>query len=1470
MPDNNPGVMSGVVGAPAQQGPVLRDFADNISIRRAIFDDVRNSARELPPWHNSLHTIKIADVDYEGPEKFHRRDIKKAVLQGGSLTRKLRGTLEMSDNNTGEVLDKKRVTLANVPYLSDDGFFTLNGLAWSLASQVRLRPGVYTRVRDNGELETHVNVAKGLGHRVVLEPESGVFRLRIGQANVPLFPLLKAMGIPKSKLISEWGPDLVAANIKHDKPEVIQKLYKKLVRAKDRAADDDEVKIHGKIADAFARMELDPEVTARTLRHPYTNMTGDAMMAITKRLLAVNRGEEDVDDRDHSAFQTVFGPEDLFSERIKKSPMSLYRLGWRATLKRDLSPFHPGFLDKAIQAAIYGSGLGQPGEQVSLFETLDQATRLTRMGEGGLRSTEMIPDSARAVQPSAFGFIDSLRTPESLAIGVDTRVASNVKKGRDGRLYTEYYDAKAGKKTWLSANDVAEKAIAFPGELESGEEWVKALVGSKIKFVKRDQVDLSVPDMERTFNQLSNLIPLKSNSKGQRIAMGGRFIAQSLPLKDPEAPLVRTALSDNPDSSYEEDYGKYVGAVRAKSGGKVLKIDDDEVMVKYDDGTTDKIELYRNVPTNRKSLITQDPVVAVGDRFEPNQLLVRSNVTDGAGATAFGKNFNVAYIPFRGYSVEDAVVLSESAANRLTSVHAYQHPQEWDDTIKKGKKPFVSLFPTKFDRRMLDGIDDDGVITPGTEVKQGDPLVLVAKESRKGFDQIFKKSKPTFSDQSLTWEYDTPGTVLDVSKTPGGVNVVVKTEAPLRVGDKLANLYGGKGVVSEILPDDRMPVNAEGKPVEILLNSLGVISRTNASQIIAAALGKIAAKTGKPYRVKDFDNNADAAKFAADELKRHGVPDTEDLVDPDTGRKIPGVFTGNSYLLKLHHTAFSKAKGRSTGGYTAEETPARGGEAGSKRFALGNLGAALSHAAHGVVRDVVNIKGQQNVDYWTSFMLGKTPPQPRVPLIHRKFFEMLRAAGINPVRKGTRRQLMALSDSDIDELAGDREIKSGDTVDWRGGLKELKDGLFDPKLTGGHGGERYSYIKLPEPYPQPVMEDAIRRTLDLTADKFEKILIGKEDLNGHTGPSAIYKALDSIDLDRAISHARQDIKSGRKSAKDKAIRKLMVLRATKDADRHPRDWMVSKVAVLPPVFRPVSLMQGTDKPLVADANVLYKDLIEARDVYSELKDQVGDVSEERRNLYNSIKAVVGLGEPVNEKTRQSRIKGLLAQVLATDSSPKYSMIQSKLLGKAVDVVGRGTITPDANYDMDTVGIPETQAWEVYRPFVVRRLVRSGVAPVQAIKMVEDQTKEAKEKLLEEMDSRPVIMDRAPTLHRYSVMAFKPQLTAGEVIRLNPYVLKGFNADFDGDAMNFNVPVSDDAIKDAYERMMPSKNLLSIRDFQAHQLPLNEFQGGLWLASSKPDPDKREQVFMTWRDAVRAWRRGDIDHDTPIVIKDRDG
>lgn len=1458
--------------------PPVRGFTDVSALRKGIYDKVREAYASSYPIENQQYRVELTDVDYDDDEPAGYDRQKKALISGRSLHRSLSGNWRMIDKATGQVIDERRSRIAQVPHVTERGTFIYNGNEYSMANQLRLKPGVYTRRKENGELESHFNVkpGTGTGFRLYMDPDTGVFRAKIGQSKIPIYTVLKSLGVTDKELDEAWGRDLTAANRAHDHNKHLDKAFEKLTNRRAAlgvgdAQPGEEVDKVAVLKAALERMELDPAVVEDTLGDRAQYVNPKLILKATRKLRDIARGTGETDDRDNIAYQQIMGPEDILAERIRKDAGHVSKsLLWKSTFRRSLDPIvNPDARNKQLRAGLLDSGLGMALEEINPLSVLDQMERVTRMGDGGIPSADSIPDESRAVQPSYLGFIDAIRTSESEKAGVDNRLAYRTLKGEDNHMYAPMI-GRDGKQQLVSSADAARSVIAFPGELEAAareDRPVRAMVRGRLKFVDPAKVDYQLPSYEDMMSTPAHLVPFLSAIKGHRMLMVSKMMTQALPMKKPEAPWVqssRTVAGDDADDTFEKYFGSKTGVVKSDALGTVKRVTDGFIEVQTPKGVT-RYELYNHLPYNRKTFVHSTPLVQPGQTVKPGQLLAKSNYTTDDGTLAMGKNLRIAYMPYKGMTHEDAIVISESAAKKLSSEHMYQHDLDLDPGQKLSKSAFVAKFPTMYSKRMLENFDDSGVIKPGTVVRKDDPLVLsVTKRQPKGQGVLLKKSKEQWANSSVTWKHDAEGVVTDVHTGPRGANVVVKSFHPVEVGDKLTQRMASKGVVSKIIPDDQMPRDGEERPLEILVHPFGVISRTNPSLILEAALGKVAAKTGKPYKVPGF-SETDFVEFVEQELKKHNLSDTEDLFDPDRNAKIPKVFTGNQFWMKLHHTAEGKLAARGDeAGYTADMLPAKGGEDSSKRIGALETTSLLSHGATEILRDAKLVRGQRNDDFWRAFRMGYPPPTPEIPFVYRKFLDDLRAAGINVKKEGNYVHIMAMTDDDVDRISRG-EIEKADTLDFDT-MNPVSGGLFDLGKTGGHGGTGWSHIRLHEPLPNPVMEDPIRRLLGLTEKKFREVLAGKRDINGVSGSKGIQLALKNIKVDEQIDVQKQLISNGPKSKRDDAVKKLRTLDMLQKTGIKPEKLMLSKVPVLPPQYRPISRMGKMN--MISDPNYLYKELLLANDNLRELSDELGNdaVGDERVTLYDTFKSVTGLGDPIQPELQQKNVRGILSHALGLRHSPKFSNVQRKVIGTSTDLVGRAVITPNSSLTMDQVGLPEEKAWKLYRPFVMRNLVRRGMSPMAAQQMIANQGSQSREELVKEMERRPVIINRAPTLHRFGIMAAYPVLTKGKTLQVPPLTTGGFGADFDGDTEQFHVPVSDEAVEEAIEKMLPSKNLLDVKGFKAHYIPNQEFLHGLFAATHKSS-GKPVRVFKTKKDVERAYRLGEINIDDPVKVSE---
>jgi DNA-directed RNA polymerase subunit beta len=630
-----------------------------------------------------------------------------------------------------------------------------------------------------------------------------------------------------------------------------------------------------------------------------------------------------------------------------------------------------------------------------------------------------------------------------------------------------------------------------------------ALRDNKIQEVDDNEVDVELLSPNNFFSTHINLIPMHSAVQGPRLFYGARFYNQALPLTKPDAPLVQNLDAQDKDGqSFDEKLGKIAGSVIADDDGEVVDLTPDFVKVKKADGSIKSFDLYNNFPFNRKTAITHKPLINKGDVVKRGQLLAKSNYTSDNGSLALGANARVGLVPFKGYSMDDAIVISNSFAKRLTSDHSYTMEQDYDNDVKGGLNHYVSLFPTQFNKDQLKRFDANGVVKPGTVVKQGDPIILATRprvfsSTTAQLGKLSKAMRQSRHDSSQLWDSDFDGTVTDVAKTKTGYKVIIKSEAPAQMGDKIVFRSGQKGVIANILSDDHMPRTKDGNPLEVLLNPLGIPSRVNNGIIYELLLGKAAAKMGQPVKVPSFNKPGDRwYDFVAKTLKDNDLAETEEVFDPMSNRLLENPITvGVGHILKLHHTSASKASARGQGGYDLDQQPLKGGSEAAKAKRLSGLEvhSLLSAGAYNTLREGATLRGQKNDEYWRALRQGYKPKPPGTPFVWEKFQTLLTGAGLQ-ARKvdGGKLRLGPFTDDDLDKR-GAVDIKSGDLVDMNT-MDSIPGGLFDQALVGNN---KWGKISLPFKLPNPAFEPAVRHLLGLTEKELRGIMSGQTELPEH-------------------------------------------------------------------------------------------------------------------------------------------------------------------------------------------------------------------------------------------------------------------------------------------------------------------------------------------------------------------------------------
>ena len=1448
-----------------------RDISDPVSSRKSLYDSVLSSVQNLPPTQSGTHQLELVDVDYMDDDS-DDDDEEKAIDSKSTLGRRLKGTWRLTDIASGTVLDEKSQVLGVVPKITNSGSAIFNGSRYAFGMQQRINPGFFARMKANGELESLANVARGTGarHRYLMDPNTGLMSFNVGNSKIPLSDVLEVLGTTKEEAAAVWGEELADANWQKRDKKAVNKLFEKLASRKEQREIKDEEGKKLAIKAAFERMKTDREVNKQTIGVDTEAVDKTSILAATKRILSLHRGEIKADDRDHAAFQTYYGPEDIFAERLKLDAGQIRRqLLYKAQRTGSLKNLPTRPLDKQFQSSVMDSGIGQLVDAPNPLDLIDRSTRMTVYGDGGIAGTDSTPDSTRAVNHTYTGFIDPLRTVESSKVGADTFLASGARKGPDGQLYMRVRDAKSGETINLPASKMFGKSITSSRKPDLGDYYIASRDGEHM-YLKPEEIDYFIDNSEGKFNNLSNLVPGKAGMVPHRVGMATRMLAQSVELENREAPLVQNGVPNTDgEDSYERIYGDRMGVKRAPdSPGTVLSVTDKAIEYLTVDGKKGKIRLHADDTFGRKSRLHNIPKVKVGDKFSPGQILATSNYTDDEGVTAIGVNLRVADMT-HPEAYEDAYVLSESAANKkMASVHLYRNRLDGDGAQARDKKSFVSVFGGKFKPDQLEKLNDDGVVKVGQLVKEGDPLVL-AMDRTQGVGRVHRKGGQSFKDATVTHDHEDDGIVVGVFKDKEN-NTVVKTRvvSPLKQGDKISMRNGLKGVVV-VKPDSEMPQDSEGNTFDAIVPRLGIISRKNPFVKHEIVLGKIARKRGKAYRVPDFAEIEDMREYVQQEMAKHGVEDKETVTDPITGRKIDGVLSGEAFFTKLHHFSESKVQGRSTGRYTSDGMPAKGGDdmGKSKRIGLLAQHALLAGGGHEFIRGTGLVRGQANSEFWQAFMRGNDPPTPKVPDRYKKFTNLLKVAGINPLRQGTKTILTPMVDSEIDTLTGNREVQNAETVDLYKDQRPIPGGLFDPRIFGD--GDRPAKMKLNSPLPNPAYEEPLRRILQLKQQEYRDLIAGEHQLgNFGTGVEAIEKFLDKYDVKQELATARKDIASGKRVARDAAVKRMGFLKALENLEVNPKDLIRRQVLVLPPNMRPISVIGSGKKqvPIVNDLNYLYRELFDADSNYAQLKQIAGEegAGQERLAAYDSLKALTGHGDSTDQELRKKNVKGALRMLMP--GGPKSSYVQRKLLGNPADASGRGVVVPSSKLGMDEVGLPKSMAWDIFANHVIRELVRGGMPILEAKESVVKKSDRAYKALQKVVDNVPVMMSRDPALHQFNTIGQMVKLVDGNSIQSNALINKSMTLDHDGDTASIHVPITKGEIDNIKKRLMPSRMLLSPADFKSPvYAPNQDYTLGVALAAMKKSKARSPKVFMTQKDAERALTAGEISWHDPVQI-----
>ena len=677
----------------------------------------------------------------------------------------------------------------------------------------------------------------------------------------------------------------------------------------------------------------------------------------------------------------------------------------------------------AIREFFGSSPLSQFMDQNNPLAELTHKRRLSALGPGGL-SRDRAGFEVRDVHYTHYGRMCPIETPEGPNIGLISYLACYSRLNEYGFIEAPY--RKVDKETGV----VTDEVVYMTADVE--DEFVVAQANEPLDeeghFTNRrvtcrhrdefltlppERVDYMDVSPKMVVSVATAMIPFLENDDANRALMGANMQRQAVPLLKTEAPVVGTGME------YKAAYDSGV-VVIAKRGGTVCAVDARTIDIKTASGEIDHYELVKFCGSNQGTCINQRPIVSLHQQIEDGQLIADGPATCN-GEVSLGKNALIGFMTWEGYNYEDAVLINEKIVRDdvYTSIHIEEHEVESRDT-KLGPEEITRDIPNVGEDALKD-LDEDGIIRIGAEVHSGD--ILVGKVTPKGETEltaeerllraIFGEKAREVRDTSMRVPHGEYGIVVDVKvftransdEMSPGVNKVVRVyiaqKRKIQAGDKMAGRHGNKGVVSRVLPQEDMPFLPDGRPLDIVLNPLGVPSRMNIGQVLEVHLGYAAMALGWKMMTPVFDGAheddiRECLKLAG--LREDGKTT---LTDGRTGEKFDNPVTvGYMYYLKLHHLVDDKIHARSTGPYSLVTQQPLGGKAqfGGQRFGEMEVWALEAYGAAYTLQEIMTVKSDDvvgRVKAYEAIVKGENIPKAGTPESFKVLFKELQALGLD-------------------------------------------------------------------------------------------------------------------------------------------------------------------------------------------------------------------------------------------------------------------------------------------------------------------------------------------------------------------------------------------------------------------------------------------------------------------------------------------
>ncbi len=1009
---------------------------------KELFEEVS----PIRDWSGKDLDLYFTDYYFDEP-KYNEAEAKQ---QNVSYEAPLRVKLCLVNRKTEEVKEQE-IYLGEFPLMTNHGTFIVNGVERVVVSQLIRSSGVFfTAQNTRGRKLFGAKIIPNRGAWLEFETDydNAIYVKIDRKRKVPVTALLRAFGIAADEDLLAAFKDVdtdpenhyIEATIKRDaarnQGEGFIEVYKRL-RPGDLATVDNAQQMIEAMFFDFERYDM-----AKVGRWKFNLRLGlnvplikanrilrseDLVLVIKEIIKLNNTPGAQPDDIDHLANRRVRALGELLQNKLRVGMARIERIVKDRMTTLDVATITPAQLVNirpfmaAVKEFFTTSQLSQFMDQVNPLAELEHKRRISAMGPGGL-TRERAGFEVRDVHTTYYGRICPIQTPEGPNIGLIGTLASFARVNEFGFLETPYRKVKNGRVTdeliYMNAYEEQKFSIAHAGGhlTKDGhfvDERVEARVHGQASITKPERIGYMDVSPQQFISIATSLIPFLEHDDATRALMGSNMQRQAVSCIKPDAPLVGTGV----EKKAALDSGQLIVA---KEEGVIVEVDADHVAVKNSKGKVIKYLLQTFFRTNQFTSIDQHPTIKKNDKVKKGDVLAKGAAID-KDRLALGQNLLVAFLSWRGSNFEDAIIISEKVLqdDRYTSIHIEDFSCYVRET-KLGPEITTPDIPNVGEERLKD-LDEEGIVRIGAEVGPND--ILVGKISPKGeadltaeerlLRAIFGEKARDVKDTSLRMPYGKRGRIIGVKifsrekgdKLSVGVIKTIQVEvAQLRkvmVGDKLAGRHGNKGVISKVLPVEEMPYLADGTPVDIILNPLGVASRMNIGQILETHLGLAAHTLGYLAQTPSLDGaTEDEIK---QELKKAGYPEDGKVVlcDGQTGEPFSQKVTvGYIYMMKLHHLVEDKIHMRSIGPYSLITQQPLGGKAqfGGQRFGEMEVWALEGYGAAHTLQEILTIKSDDvlgRANAYDAIIRGLPIKAPHVPASFNVLVSELKALALD-------------------------------------------------------------------------------------------------------------------------------------------------------------------------------------------------------------------------------------------------------------------------------------------------------------------------------------------------------------------------------------------------------------------------------------------------------------------------------------------